>query len=191
PPLNALRALATLAQTGRVGAAAAQLGVTHAAISHHVRNLEDWFGLALVRRSGRQVALTDEGERLAEATRAAMERIAAVCRDVEEKAGRPELTIACVPSFATRWLIPRLVDFGEVAPTVRLRLFYALHGAQQDADIAIDWWDEPPPADRSLTRLRLLSGHTRPVCSPVHLERFGPFDTPAAFASARLLHDED
>ncbi|WP_417769002.1 LysR substrate-binding domain-containing protein [Stappia sp.] len=190
PPLNALRALAALAQTGRVGLAADELGVTHAAVSHHLRNLEDWFGMALVRRVGRRIELTPEAERIAGAMQAALTRIGEVCNDVAETARRPELSIACVPSFGTRYLIPRLVDFAEVAPTLRLRLLYALHGTPQDADISIDWFDTPPETGRHAVRLRLLSGHTRPVCSPAHLAAHGPFDAPHQVATARLLHDE-
>ena len=190
PPLNALRALAALAQTGRVGLAADELGVTHAAVSHHLRNLEDWFGIALVRRVGRRVELTPEAERIADVTRTSLQRIGDVCHDVLETVRRPELSIACVPSFGTRYLIPRLVDFAEVAPNLRLSLLYAQHGLAQDTDISIDWFDTPPLAERHAVRLRLLSGHTRPVCSPAHLAAHGPFDTPQKLAGARLLHDE-
>ncbi|MHC5652943.1 LysR substrate-binding domain-containing protein [Stappia sp. ICDLI1TA098] len=190
PPLNALRALASLAHTGRVGLAAEELGVTHAAVSHHLRNLEDWFGTALVRRVGRRIELTPEAERIAAAMQAALTRLGEVCGDVAEAARRTELSIACVPSFATRYLIPRLVDFTEVDPALRLRLLYALHGTPQDADISIDWYDAPPPADRLAVCIRLLSGHTRPVCSPAHLARYGPFDRSQQIVRARLLHDE-
>ncbi|MBA5777663.1 LysR family transcriptional regulator [Stappia sp. F7233] len=190
PPLNALRALACLAQTGGVGLAAQALGVTHAAVSHHLRNLEDWFGVPLVRRNGRNIELTAEGLRLAGVTRLALDQIADTCRDIEDTARRPELTIACVPSFATRWLIPRLVDFSEAAPAIRLRLLYAPHGPRPDADIVIDWYEDPSEVAVAAIRLPLLSGHTQPVCSPAHLQRHGPFDKPADFARARLLHDE-
>ncbi|GGE84232.1 LysR family transcriptional regulator [Stappia taiwanensis] len=190
PPLNALRALATLARTGGVGLAADELGVTHAAVSHHLRNLEDWFGSTLVRRKGRRIELTPEAERIASTVNDALERIGAVCHEVAETARRPELLIACVPSFATRHLIPRLVDFGEIAPAIRLRLLYAQHGTPQDADILIDWFDTPPPQERYPVCLPLLSGHTRPVCSPAHLATHGPFETVRDIARARLLHDE-
>ena len=55
----------------------------------------------------------------------ALQRIGEVCHDVLETVRRPELSIACVPSFGTRYLIPRLVDFAEVAPNLRLSLLYA------------------------------------------------------------------
>lgn len=190
PPLNALRALASLARTGRVGLAAEELGVTHAAVSHHLRNLEDWFGVPLVRRVGRRIELTQEAERVADAMQAALTRLADVCGEVAESARSTELSIACVPSFATRYLIPRLVDFTAGDPSLRLRLLYALHGTPQDADISIDWFDKPPDDRRLAVCLRLLSGHTRPVCSPAHLERHGPFDACADLARAHLLHDE-
>lgn len=190
PPLNALRALASVARTGRVGLAADELGVTHAAISHHLRNLDDWFGFPLVRRIGRRIELTPEAQRVADAMQSALTRLHDVCGEVADSARRAELSIACVPSFGTRYLIPRLVDFTTRDPGLRLRLLYALHGTPQDADISIDWFDSPPVRGRDDVCIRLLSGHTRPVCSPAHLERFGPFNVCADMARAHLLHDE-
>ncbi len=190
PPLNALRALAMLAITGRVGTAASNLGVTHAAVSHHLKNLEEWFGAPLVNRDGRRISLTPDGEKLALVTNQSLEKIGEVCRDIEETARRPELTLACVPSFATRWLIPKMVSFAQVAPQIRLRLLYAMHGDAPDADIIIDWRDGPLHPSVFSFATQLQSGSTRAVCSPAYLERCGPFSDPIDFHAANLLHDE-
>ena len=76
PPLTALRAFAALAETGSAVAAGERLNVSHAAISQQLKTLEAHMGVTLVDRSGRQLALTPEGQRLAEALTAGFGTIA-------------------------------------------------------------------------------------------------------------------
>src|SRR5690242_12604896 len=78
PPLNALRAFEAAARLGSFKDAAAELGVTHGAISRHVRLLEDWLGPpALFRRLNRRVALTPTGVALLAETGPALDRLSA------------------------------------------------------------------------------------------------------------------
>ncbi len=122
PPLAALRAFAALAGNGSVSRAAGALGVSHAAVSQQLRALEAHLGLRLLRRDGRGVALTAEGERLAAAVTtgfAAMERVLAELTGAD--ADRP-LHVTTTPTFAAGWLMPRIGDFRARHPDIDLML---------------------------------------------------------------------
>ncbi|MFX0545039.1 LysR family transcriptional regulator [Roseovarius sp. S1116L3] len=132
PPLNALRAFAALAQTGSARGAGAALNVSHAAISQQVKALEAHMGLALVRREGRGLALTAEGQHLAEALDEGFGQIAQrVAMLTGADAERP-LQISTTPQFAATWLMPRLRDFQARHPGVDLMV----HPSPQRADPA-------------------------------------------------------
>lgn len=122
PPLSALRAFAAYAEAGSVSQAGTQLNVSHAAISQQIRALEAHLGLSLVDRRGRELSLTADGRRLAEA---ATEGFGEIARTVElltgAEAGRP-LQITTTPSFASGWLMPRLADFRARHPEIDLAI---------------------------------------------------------------------
>ncbi|WGW03866.1 LysR family transcriptional regulator [Tropicibacter oceani] len=122
PPLSALRAFAAYAQTGSVAQAGAALNVTHAAVSQQMRALETHLGLSLLDRSARSLSLTPEGEILA---RALLDGFGQLIQTVEAltgaDAGRP-LHVACTPSFAANWLMPRLAGFRALCPDVELMI---------------------------------------------------------------------
>ncbi len=149
PSLAALRAFEAAARSGSLAGAGAELNVTHAAISQHVRALEREFGAALLVRGPRGVAPTPEGEALARALAEGFGRIADGAAALRARvAGRP-LTIAVTPTFAENWLMPRLGRFWAAHPGVEiaLRASGALADiAHGEADIAIrygmgDWPD--------------------------------------------------
>ncbi len=120
PPIAALRAFAAYAETGSVAAAGAALNVSHAAISQQLRALESHMGVALLDRSARQMALTPEGAALARTLGEAFGRIS---ETVEALTGAEEarpLHIACTPSFAASWLMPRLSGFRADVPGLEL-----------------------------------------------------------------------
>ncbi len=122
PPLSQLRAFAALADQGGMSAAGALLNVSHAAVSQQVRALESHLGVTLVRRDGRGVKLTPAGEQLGAVLR---DSFAAIAREVDALTGadadRP-LQITCTPSFAARWLLPRLSLFRAAHPDIDLML---------------------------------------------------------------------
>jgi LysR family glycine cleavage system transcriptional activator len=111
PPLNALRAFVVAARHLSFSRAALELHVTHGAVSRQVRALEDHLGVALFERQVRQVSLTVEGQQLYAETRPALEQIAAAARAVTVRSPVRAVRINVRPSFAVRWLIPRLPDF--------------------------------------------------------------------------------
>ncbi|MCX7558578.1 LysR family transcriptional regulator [Sulfitobacter sp. F26204] len=122
PPLSALRAFAAFADTRNVVAAGEALGVSHAAISQQLRALESYLDVALLDRTGRNLALTLAGERLAEAL---LNGFAGMIDVVDEITGRQELRpvhVSVTPTFAASWLMPRLSKFRALHPVVDITI---------------------------------------------------------------------
>ena len=120
-PLNALRAFEAAARLGRQTGAAEELGVTHGAISRQVRQLEDYLGFPLFEGTRHNPVLTLAGKSLAPVLSDAFNGIEAAVRAITEtEAG--VLDVACLSTFAMRWLIPRLHHFYEAHPQTDVRL---------------------------------------------------------------------
>ena len=118
--LPALRTFEAVARLGGLTAAADELGLTVSAISHQLRGLEGAIGLSLLRRHGRGVALTERGAAFAAELEQAFADIDVAVDRL--RSARPTLTVTVQPSFAARWLMPRLHRFDAIAPGVDLRL---------------------------------------------------------------------
>ena len=111
PPLNAVRAFETAARHGSFKAAAAELGVTHGAVSRQIHLLEEWLGPpALFRRLSHGVALTAEGTALLVEVGPALDRIAAAGAVHGRPAERVTavLRVNALATFSLRWLLPKL-----------------------------------------------------------------------------------
>ncbi|ACP27066.1 transcriptional regulator, LysR family [Sinorhizobium fredii NGR234] len=189
PPLGALRVFEAAARLASFSRAADELHVTHAAVSHQIRQLEEWFGRPLFRREKRGVRLAPEAERLAEALSASFERIAAEVESLRLRA-KSEITVACIPSIATRWLIPALGDFLASQTDVTVKVVYAMAAQrlrETGCDVLITLGADL--SDGVLCE-RLFSRVNRPVASPRYLERKGRLDDAERIAHADLLHDE-
>lgn len=134
PPLHALRVFEVAARAGSHAAAAAELGLTHGAVSRQVAALEAWFGQRLFVRVGRNVVPTPAARAFAEAVSLTFDRLDAAA----EICGRPlaprTLRVSTPTTFAMRWLIPRLDSFhaarpeAEVVVTTTTTLHNALRG---------------------------------------------------------------
>jgi LysR family glycine cleavage system transcriptional activator len=118
PPLSSLRAFEAAARHLNFTRAAEELHLTHGAISHQMKALEAQLGVTLFRREHRRLLLTDAGQRFAA-------RVRGVLGELEESvaaiAGKPDprvLTVSVLPSFALRWLIPRLASFQRRHPEI-------------------------------------------------------------------------
>ncbi|WOS62751.1 LysR substrate-binding domain-containing protein [Sinorhizobium fredii] len=189
PPLGALRVFEAAARLASFSRAADELHVTHAAVSHQIRQLEEWFGRPLFRREKRGVRLVPEAERLAEALSASFERIVAETEALKLRT-KSEITVACIPSIATRWLIPALGDFLATHADVTVKVVYAMAAQrlrETGCDVLITLGADL--SDGVLCE-RLFSRVNRPVASPRYLERKGRLDDAERIAGADLLHDE-
>ncbi|MCF6430409.1 LysR substrate-binding domain-containing protein [Leisingera sp. MMG026] len=122
PPLNALRAFECAARTGSFSAAGTEQGVSSAAVSMQVKNLEDWLGLKLFIRRANQVRLTDAGRDYYQKAALSLAEIASFTQALTEGRGYRPLVISATPALAQLWLPERLKIFSGVRPDVPVRL---------------------------------------------------------------------
>lgn len=190
PPLNALRAFEAAARHMSVSLAANELRVTPAAISHQIRILEDQLGLPLFVRNGRGLALTDAGTAGLRDLREGFARLGAAMDAIDSLGEAGVLSVSVAPSFAAKWLLPRLDGFHAAHPEIDVHVSASMelanfvkdgvdlairYGAGRYSDVAVE---------------RLLAESVVPVCSPELLRRHGPFEGPADLVEATLLHDD-
>lgn len=173
PPLSALRAFEAAARHLSFTRAAAELGVTQAAISHQVKLLEEHLGQPLFRRMTRRLLLTDAGQTLWPGVRDGFDRLAGAVQKTQSICGGGVLTLSLTVSFAARWLVPRLSGFLKAHPEIDVKLTTTdrlVDFAREDVDAAIrhgdgDWpeletWRLLSPAYTALLSPKLLDGAT-------------------------------
>ena len=120
PPLNALRVFEIAARTGSYAEAAAELGLTHGAVSRQIGILEDWLGQRLFVRSGRRMTATPVARVFAAEVSLSFDRLTAAAEACGKPGARRILRVSAPASFATRWLIPRLERFHTQYPNVEV-----------------------------------------------------------------------
>jgi len=190
PPLNALRAFEAAARQLSFTKAAEELNVTQAAISHQVKTLEEHLGLPLFRRLNRRLVLTEAGQLYMPVLREAFDAMAAgTARLGQDREGGP-MNITVLPSFAAKWLLPRLSRFRDRYPDIDVmvsannRLIDFSDGTYE-MGIRYGLGDYP-----GLRTDLLLPDEVFPVCSPKLTEGAHPLRTPADLKHHTLLHDE-
>ncbi|MHA1536568.1 MAG: transcriptional regulator GcvA [Alphaproteobacteria bacterium] len=190
PPLNALRAFEAAARHLSFTKAAGELHVTQAAISHQVKALEGWLGMALFHRINRGLRLTAEGQAYLQPLRDSFDSIdAATVRLLRVDAPR-RLTVNTLDSFAAGWLVPRLRGFREAHPEIEVRVTTAdeiVDITRSDHDMAIRYGIGPWPG---LHTVRLFDEEIYPVCSPKLIADGKPLREAADLARHTLLHDD-
>jgi len=122
PPLNALRAFECAARTGSFATAGRELGVTSAAVSQQVRNLEGWIGRTLFQRRANRIWLTDAGRDYYMNAATALTEIASFTQALREGGTRRALVISASPALAQLWLPKRLARFADLRPDVPIHL---------------------------------------------------------------------
>jgi LysR family transcriptional regulator, glycine cleavage system transcriptional activator len=186
PPLNALRAFEAAARRLSFTRAAEELGVTQAAVSHHVKVLEKHLGFRLFRRLNNGLMLSEKGEAYLPTVRNAFDALCEATDVIQGQAGSQMLTLSVLPNFALRWLVPRLAEFQRRNAGIDVRLLTAYRGTdflREDIDAAIRLGADWP----GLNADRLFGSDMFPVCSPVvAAER--PLREPRDLAHHLLLH---
>lgn len=188
PPLNSLRAFEVAGRHLNFRLAAEELGVTQGAVAQHVRGLEAALGLALFTRLPRALALTDAGRAYLASIRRAFELIGDATAALRPDPQR--LTISVTPSFASKWLIPRLSEFTAEHPLLELRILASesLASFQSDGvDIAVR--QGRPPFGPRLTAELLFAQDIVAACSPALLADSTRLLTAAELGRFTLLHD--
>jgi LysR family glycine cleavage system transcriptional activator len=190
PPLNSLRVFETVARHLSVTKAADELSVTPAAVSHQIKTIEDHLGLPLFQRNKGNLLLTDAGQAILPGIRGAFEQLASAIEEIDNLGDAGVLTISVAPSFAAKWLLPRLDRFQAKYPEIDVRVAASMSLADfhsDGVDLAIRYGAGRYP---DLHVERLLDEAVFPVCSPALLKGAVPLDTPAALKSQTLLHDD-
>ncbi len=167
PSISALRAFEAAARLSSFTAAGAELGVTQSAVSHAIREIEARLSVSLFRRDGRRLELTEAGKRYAPFVREALAKLRAGELAVTDPARRSRiLTVSVSPSFAAKWLGPRIGEFASRHPDLDLRVSAtALHVDFTDdgIDLAIRHGDGRWPA---LSSVKLCTELWLPVAAP-------------------------
>lgn len=193
PPLNALRAFEAAARHLSFVAAANELCVTPAAISHQIKGLEEYLGIALFERVQRRVVLTDHGRLLLPELKQAFALIEHAMINLAKADSRNVLTVSATPAFAAKWLLPRIHVFREKHPGIDVRLdatheVVNLERSRVDVAIRFGTGDYPGLESRSLRPG--IAERVHPVCSPSLLEGEHPLKQPGDLRFHTLLHDE-
>ena len=202
PPLNALRAFEVAARHLSFKLAAEELSVTPTAISHQIRGLEDDLGVPLFRRLTRALELTPEGEAMLPKLREAMIAIAASVEAVRALRPVSRLSVVAPPSFASRWLVPRLHRFSRLQPDVELHVASATK-AIDTSDAGAPGVEPPQRGEGVQLWIRFGSGRYpgyrtdwlfepeyTPVCSPQLLRAKIPLREPSDLQRHNLIHDD-
>lgn len=189
--LNALRAFEASARHGSFADAAAELGVTPAAVGQMVRGLEEWLGLPLFHRrpTGRaRLTPTHAAEGALPDIRAGLDRLGIGLERLRESGTGGILNVTVSPAFAAKWLLPRIDRFQARCPGTDIRLETSLKltdYAAQGLDIGIRYGRGNWPG---LNAEKLMDEEVFPVCAPRFRDRYRLAD-PADLIQAPLIHD--
>ncbi len=188
PSLHALKAFESAARLESFLLASAELHLTPSAISHQVRGLEKYFGRQMFVRHNRQVQLTAEGSRLMSQLTNAFDAIEAACADLGPAPQTQELALHCAPSFASKWLGPRLPSFVQQYPAINLRLSASADPIdlkrQDDIDLAIAYGKAP--SGRGIVAESLGAEQIMALATPALAARLDPAN-PTSMAQFVLI----
>lgn len=190
--LNAMRAFEASARHQSFSAAAEELNVTPAAVGQLVRSLEEWLGTPLFHRSsgGRaRLVATEVAQRALPDIRAGFDKLSLGLVQLKEGAASGVLTVTVSPSFAAKWLLPRIERFQAEWPELDVRLDTSLKPLDfvaQGIDIGVRYGLGSWPG---LTAEKLMDEEIYPVCSPALLRHNPQLQDPACLSTQTLIHD--
>lgn len=189
PSLNGLKAFEAAARNESFTDAAAELLVSHAAISRHIKELEENLGTQLFVRTGRGVELTEAGQRFGSRLTPLFDQLADSAREAAAVGDVRPLRVSVQPSIASRWLVARLGSFNALHPDIELNI----DPSNELIDFYVDpfdlglrhglgGWDD-------VEAVKLSDVVVFPVCSPAFLVKH-PALKPADLAEMNLIHED-
>ncbi len=188
PPLNALRAFEAAARHASMSAAADELSVTPAAVSHQVKALEDYFGVSLFHRAVRTITLSAAGATLLPYLSDGFDRLTEGCQKLAQHENSGPLMLSSAPAFAAKWLMRNINDFNERHPEVPIRIDGSLavtDFARDEIDAVVRFGQGPY---RGLHADALAHEDVVPVCAPSLLNGSKPLRKPSDLAQHMLIH---
>lgn len=189
PPLNSMKCFEAAGRLLSFTDAAKELNVTQAAVSHQIKVIEDFLGISLFIRYPRRIVLTKQGKALLPNVIEAFDKLSIAIESINEDQSSNMVTVRLAPSFAAKWLSPRLKYFWLEHPEINLSLFHAhapVDFEREEFDLAVTYgkgkWlnviSEP-----------LLSLDFFPVCSPAFMENDKPLTDIDNLRYYTFLHD--
>ncbi|WP_050463196.1 LysR substrate-binding domain-containing protein [Herbaspirillum autotrophicum] len=179
PPLKSVIAFEVVARLGNISKAAEELNLTPSAVSHQITNLEHYVGLKLFGRTSRGVVLTPAGERYQQSLAGALALIASAAQNARADDGIEVLRVHASPSFASLWLMPRLPDFMQQHPDIRIRLSAShMHSDFSRGEVDLDI---------RYGAVRWADLHVETICT----EEVTPMISPALAARLQLGSPQD
>ena len=190
PGLRGLRTFTAAARHLSFTKAAQELGLTPAAVSHQIKELEDQLRLSLFDRNSRSMALTRDGDILNTAAIESLENLARALRRIKRLEKPNQLRVSASPSIAAKWLVPRLDRFLKLAPGADVRIDVSssvVDFERDDIDIALRFGDGRYPG---MTVDLLFQDTVFPVCSPHIITKAKPLAQPRDLLKHNLIHLE-
>jgi LysR family transcriptional regulator, glycine cleavage system transcriptional activator len=191
-PLNTLPTFRVAARRQNLRAAAEELHLTHSAVSQQIAQLEQQLGLRLFDRRGRGVVLNAAGQAFLRAVEPALDGVAQGALAAQAvAAGAPQrLRLSVLPSFAQRWLLPRIGRWRTQHPGVELEV----HASHRLVDLPREGFHAAlrvgAGAWKGLQAERLADSPLIAVAAPARAERLAT-ETPEALAAEPLLGPSD
>ncbi|WP_339949554.1 LysR substrate-binding domain-containing protein [uncultured Albimonas sp.] len=187
-PLNPLRAFAIASRHRTFTDAARHMGVSQVAISRQIAILENWLEVKLFERGARSVRLTEAGRAFGHEIAGLFDQLETATARMLADEGRNTVNLRIYPTFAHHWLLPRLREFADAHPEVRVRLDTRVEpldfrGAHLDAALQLG-----DGAWRDARARKLFDEVVDVVCAPAYLARFGGALALADLPRAELLH---
>ena len=191
PPLYPLRSFEAAARRLSFTLAAGELSISQSAVSHQVKSLEAYFGVALFYRSPGSLRLTAEGKRLFSACETAFGQLAQIRDHLPESEMRGTLTLSSPPLIFNWWLLPRLNDFAQQYPNIRFRFLHMVcgdRGVAKDTDIAMLW---DTKIVEGFMGAKMFEMEYSPVANPRIAAQLPEAFSPALLEKTFLLHEND
>ena len=188
PGLRSLRAFDAAARHLSFTRAAEDMGVTPAAISNQIKEIEDQLGFELFIRTSRSMRLTKEGEILRIAATESLETLAKALHRIKRLENRNQIRVSSTPSVAAKWLVPRLDGFLSAFPSADVRIDVSntlVDFDRDDVDVAIRFGAGKYPGLRADL---LFQDSLSPVCSPSLITKEKPLEVPRDLLRHTLIH---
>jgi LysR family transcriptional regulator, glycine cleavage system transcriptional activator len=188
PGLRSLRAFDAAAKHLSFTKAASEMGVTPAAISHQIKELEDQLRITLFIRTSRTMRLTREGEILYSAAHESIEVLTGALHRIKRLENRNQIRVSSTPSVAAKWLVPRLDRFLDLVPSADVRIDVSnalVDFDRDDIDVAIRFGSGKYEGLRSEL---LFSDSLSPVCNPAIITKEKPLRSPRDLLRHNLIH---
>ncbi|MFY8106885.1 MAG: LysR substrate-binding domain-containing protein [Elstera sp.] len=191
PPLEGLETVCLIARLGSVSAAAAELGLTHGAVSRRLAGVETWLGHQLFERHGRGMRPTPDGQRFLGRIEEAFRLIAVASEPLRLRRGPEVVRVSLVPAFAEFVVLPRLAALEAGTPALRIELTAEHRLADLESgvtDVALRYGRGQWP---NVTAYPLAAEQLVPVASLAVADRLGWEPSVDQILAEPLLHDSD